>query len=113
MVHSEGKIMVKWSANNLWFKPFITTPYLIHGEIILANGSKFLISFIYAHNDSQDRLDLWYSLSFLAQSSIILSLIMGDFNYNLYTYDKKEVIILPLIGFRLSGIVYLIMVYWN
>lgn len=99
----EGKILVKLNSTKLTFKSNFTTPQTFHGEITLCNTTFFLISCTYAHNDAQDRHDLWNMLSSLATSIKSLWILMKDFNSTLYSNEKeggKPTLISRIIDFR-------------
>lgn len=79
--HYNGRILIAWRKN--WFTVRIehdtaqaVTCQVAHTPMQL----EFMVTFVYAYNKKEERLDLWNHLKMLSQNCNQAWMVLGDFN---------------------------------
>lgn len=72
------------------FKMISRSPQLIHEEILISSSSLLFLTYVYAFNDTQEKIPHWRSLKEISSSMNEPWFILGYFNIVLTGNEKFE-----------------------
>lgn len=85
-----GRIWLCWDDSIVDVRILFTGAQLIHCEVIWGQ-ERFFCSFIYAYNDSNQRVELWNQLQSIRENIDIPWILMGDFNAVLLQNERFRI----------------------